>query len=177
MLPQEADFFKAKADRQAELLSRAVSGAWRQSGAACMEAYYICTDEVTVVLTGVKLWMPGRRTVLLPQEADFFKAKAERQAELLSKAELARMEAERDRARMESRFTHTDKGTAMLNAVRLKLELEACREKLARLESQVHACFSLAVSMPLLLCIHQPLCPTRPEDVLPSAAVKRCMQG
>ena len=72
------------------------------------------------------------------QEAEFFKAKAERQAELLARAELARMEAERERARMESKFTRTDKGTALLNAARLKLELEACRERLAELESQVH---------------------------------------
>ena len=48
-----------------------------------------------------------------PQEAEFFKAKAERQAELLAKAELARMEAERERARMEAKFTRTDKGTAL----------------------------------------------------------------
>lgn len=50
------------------------------------------------------------------------------------------MEAERERARMESKFTRTDKGTAMLNAARLKIELEACRERLAELESQVHSC-------------------------------------
>ena len=71
------------------------------------------------------------------QEAEFFKAKAERQAELLGKAELARMEAERERARMEAKFMRTDKGVAMLDAVRLKLELQACRERLAELESQV----------------------------------------
>ena len=74
------------------------------------------------------------------QEAEFFKAKAERQAELLGKAELARMEADRERARMESKFARTDKGTAMLKAARLKIELEACRERLAELESQVHTC-------------------------------------
>ena len=71
------------------------------------------------------------------QEAEFFRAKAERQAELLTKAELARMDAERERACMEAKFTRTDKGTAMLKAARLKLELEACRERLAELESQV----------------------------------------
>ena len=71
------------------------------------------------------------------QEADFFKAKAERQAELLTKAELARMDAERECARMESKFTRSDKGAAMLKAARLKIELEACRERLAELESQV----------------------------------------
>ncbi len=114
---------------------------------------------------------------VLPQEADFFRAKAERQAELLSKAELARMEAERDRARMESKFTHTDKGTAMLNAVRLKLELEACREKLARLESQVHTCLFLGCEHAALTVHTSTLHPMRPGDMLPSATMKHCMQG
>ena len=49
------------------------------------------------------------------------------------------MEAERERARMEAKFTRTNKGTALMNAARLKIELEACRERLAELESQVHA--------------------------------------
>ena len=71
------------------------------------------------------------------QEAEFFKAKAERQAELLGKAELARMEAERERARMEAKFARTEKGVAMLDAVRLKLELQACRERLTELEMEV----------------------------------------
>ncbi len=80
-----------------------------------------------------------------PQEAEFFKAKAERQAELLAKAELGRMEAERERARTESKFTRTDKGTALLNAARLKIELEACRERLAELESQVREVITISV--------------------------------
>ena len=50
------------------------------------------------------------------------------------------MEAEADRARVEAKYARTDKGAAMLNAARLKLELEASREKLAQLESQARAC-------------------------------------
>lgn len=78
---------------------------------------------------------------MLAQEADFLRAKAERQAELLAKAERGRMEAEEDAGRMEAKWTRTDKGTALLDAARLKLELEACRQKLAGLERQVCACF------------------------------------
>ena len=71
------------------------------------------------------------------QEAEHLRAKAERQAELLEKAERARVEAEEDRARMEAKLTLSDKGAALLHAAHLKLELEACRAKLAQLESHV----------------------------------------
>ena len=68
------------------------------------------------------------------------RAKAARQAELLEKAERARVEAEEDRARMEAKLALSDKGAALLHAARLKLELEACRDKLAQLESHVRTC-------------------------------------
>ena len=68
------------------------------------------------------------------------RAKAERQAELLGKAERARVEAEEDRARIEAKFAHSEKGAALLHAARLKLELEACRDQLAQLESHVRTC-------------------------------------
>ena len=89
------------------------------------------------------------------QEAEFFKAKAERQAELLAKAELARMEAERERARMEAKFTRTDKGTAMLmNAARLKIELEACRES-AWLSWRARCAFTEPASLDLFVDLQE----------------------
>ncbi len=77
---------------------------------------------------------------MLRQETDHLRAKAERQAELLETAERARVEAEEDHARMEAKFALSDKGAALLHAARLKLELEACRDKLAQLESHVRTC-------------------------------------
>ena len=68
------------------------------------------------------------------------RAKAARQAELLEKAERARVEAEEDRARMEAKLALSDKGAALPHAARLKLELEACRDNLAQLESHVRTC-------------------------------------
>lgn len=81
------------------------------------------------------------------QEFEHLRAKAARQAELLERAEEARVEAEEDRARMEAKFMLSDKGTALLEAARLKLELEACRNRLAQLESHVR--------MRRLLCFHE----------------------
>ena len=74
------------------------------------------------------------------QEFEHLRAKAERQAELLKRAEAARVEAEEARARMEAKFTLSEKGTALLHAARLKLELEACRNRLAQLENHVRMC-------------------------------------
>ncbi len=52
------------------------------------------------------------------------------------------MEAESEAVRVAAKYARTDKGTAMLNAARLKLELEATREKLAQLEGQACAAAS-----------------------------------
>ena len=78
------------------------------------------------------------------QEAEHQRAKAERQAELAVAAELARASANDEVQRLRSKFARSDKGTALLKAARLKMELEACREKLASAEAgmkeQVWSC-------------------------------------
>ena len=83
------------------------------------------------------------------------RAKAERQAELLEKAERARVEAEEDRARMEAKFALSDKGAALLHAARLELELEACHDKLAQLKS--HVC-TFSLDFMSTLCVQTALC-------------------
>lgn len=69
------------------------------------------------------------------QEAEHQRAKAERQAELAVAAELARASADDEAQRLRSKFARSDKGTTLLKAARLKMELEACREKLALAEA------------------------------------------
>ena len=119
------------------------------------------------------------RIGLLRQETDHLRAKAARQAELLEKAERARVEAEEDRARMEARLALSDKGAALLHAARLKLELEVCRDKLAQLERHVRDCMLLlfhehsvhATSVVLLSRLH--VCTPRAEMIkLPCMQVR-----
>ncbi len=50
-------------------------------------------------------------------------------------AELARTAAEEEARRLRAKFARSDKGTALLKAARLKMELESCREKLAAAEA------------------------------------------
>ncbi len=50
-------------------------------------------------------------------------------------AELARVAAEEEARRLRAKFARSDKGTALLKAARLKMELETCREKLAAAEA------------------------------------------
>lgn len=63
------------------------------------------------------------------------RVKAERQAELAVAAALARTAAEDEAKRLRAKFARSDKGTALLKAAHLKMELEACREKLAAAEA------------------------------------------
>ena len=81
------------------------------------------------------------------QEAEHQRAKAERQAELAVAAELARASADDEAQRLRSKFARSDKGTALLKAARLKMELEACREKLALAEASAKEQVSISICL------------------------------
>ncbi len=90
----------------------------------------------------------------LTQDLEHARLKAERQGQLLVGAEMARAAVAEEKRRLEAAFARSDRGSQLLRATRLKLELGQAREQLASCQARLA---EQARIMPgLLLCMRRP---------------------